>query len=119
MSKKLGHVLNAVRDLELARLSAATENQHAVAREITAFRTALTEVKDRAFDPDCQMAPGLLNADIRWRQWAETWTRAKHGELARRASTREQQKSRTLVAFARAAAFDALVAKQKKRARRK
>ena len=120
MKGKIQHlraVLHALKDLELARLAAASQKQHELSDAVAGLRQAKIETQYKALDHSTLMPSSLLGADRKWAAWAASQIEAKNIDLAQLAAARERSKSRAQVCFGRAAAFDAILAKRNKRAR--
>lgn len=113
-AQNLSAVLQALKDLELARLAAASRKQTELSIEIADFQRANMATQHRALGGDKITPSSIAGADTNWAGWLASQIEAKYMALARQAAEREQLVTIARRALGRAAAFEALLKKREK-----
>ena len=113
--KRLDHLLNAVKEMEMARLKDIANERSAVESR----RSDLTRARREKlmFPAGPVQASELSNAE-RWAKWADREALELGAKLARLAALQEEQKLLARRALGRVDAFRQLLEKKKKAARR-
>jgi len=111
-SRELKLLLNAVKHMELARLSHITNQQSELSRKMEHIRDDRSNMHIKTMKSDRLSPSSRCDAGTKWGLWVESELRSLSFDLANLAAKREQQKIRAQIALGQVAAFESLLQKR-------
>ena len=108
-------VLDAVQEMELARLSKMASAHRATAAELAELRTRRTAHFDAASAADRPPPSAICGADEKWRLWVDREVQRIIADLARLAAKKEAQTQKSRTALGRMRAMKNIIEKHQMR----